>query len=156
VVASRPILAAVARRLSLGEYLLLGKGEENGGRDRPSILAAALEAVLGVVFLHYGYDRARKLAERLLAEDIAHFAAERSPDYKSLLQELGQRRFGVLPTYTLLESAGPEHEKVFTISVNLSGAKAVGRGRAKREAEQAAAKRLYLSLAELVDGEDRA
>jgi len=149
VVVSRPVLAEVARRLELGPLLLLGKGEEQaGGRERPSILAAALEALFGVVFLHLGYATARELAERLLGEEIERYAAERSPDYKSLLQELGQRRYGALPAYNLVESEGPEHKKVFTVSVELGGSKALGRGRSKKEAEQAAAKRLYLRLEE--------
>ncbi len=149
VVVSRPVLAEVARRLELGPLLLLGKGEEQaGGRERPSILAAALEALFGVVFLHLGYATARELAERLLGEEIERYAAERSPDYKSLLQELGQRRYGALPAYNLIESEGPEHKKVFTVSVELGGSKALGRGRSKKEAEQAAAKRLYLRLEE--------
>jgi len=149
VVVSRPVLAEVARRLELGPLLLLGKGEEQaGGRERPSVLAAALEALFGVVFLHLGYATARELAERLLGEEIERYAAERSPDYKSLLQELGQRRYGALPAYNLVESEGPEHKKVFTVSVELGGSKALGRGRSKKEAEQAAAKRLYLRLEE--------
>ena len=149
VVVSRPVLAQAARRLGLGEHLRLGRGEERvGGRDRPSILAAALEALLGAVFLAHGYPRARALAEELLGEEVARYAAERSPDYKSLLQELGQKRYGVLPAYNVVESTGPEHEKVFTVAVELGGSKAIGRGRSKKEAEQAAAKRLYLHLEE--------
>jgi len=113
VVVSRPVLAQAASRLGLGAHLLLGKGEElAGGRKRPSILAAALEALFGAVFL------------------------------------LGQRRYGALPAYDLVDSEGPEHEKVFTVSVELGGSKALGRGRSKKEAEQAAAKRLYLDLEE--------
>lgn len=147
VVVSRPVLAQAAHRLCLGDYLRLGKGEEQaGGRDRPSILAAALEALLGAVFLTHGYSRTRELVEDLLGKEIERYAAERSQDYKSLLQQLGQRRFGTLPAYTLVDSEGPEHEKVFTVAVELGGSQAVGRGRSKKEAEQAAAKRLYLHL----------
>lgn len=153
VVVSRPVLAQVARRLGLGEHLLLGRGEElAGGRERPSILAAALEALFGAVFLSHGYEEARGLAERLLGPEARRYAAERSPDYKSLLQELGQRRYGALPAYEVVQSEGPEHKKVFTVSVELGGSRAVGRGRSKKEAEQAAAKRLYLDLEEKLDG----
>jgi len=149
VVVSRPVLAQAARRLELESHLLLGKGEElAGGRERPSILAAALEALFGAVFLSHGYEQARALAERLLGQEAERYAAARSPDYKSLLQELGQRRYGALPAYDLVQSEGPEHDKVFTVSVELGGSKAVGRGRSKKEAEQAAAKRLYLDLEE--------
>ena len=149
VVVSRPVLAQAARRLGLGEHLRLGKGEEGaGGRDRPSILAAALEALLGAVFLTHGYPQARELVDNLLGNEIERYAAERSQDYKSLLQQLGQRRFGTLPAYSLVEQEGPEHDKVFTVAVELGGSQAVGRGRSKKEAEQAAAKRLYLRLEE--------
>ncbi len=154
VVVSRPVLAEVARRLSLGEYLLLGKGEEQaGGRERPSNLAAAFEALVGAVFLTHGYERSRELIEGLLGDEIDRYASQRVADYKSLLQELGQRRYGVLPAYSVIDSEGPEHRKVFTVSVELGGARAVGRGRSKKEAEQAAAKRLYLHLEESGDGE---
>lgn len=149
VVVSRPVLAQAAQRLGLADHLRLGRGEEQaGGRSRPSILAAALEALFGAVFLAHGYPQARDLAERILGAEVERYAAERSPDYKSLLQELGQKRYGKLPAYQLLDSQGPEHEKVFTVSVELGGSKAVGRGRSKKEAEQAAAKRLYLDLEE--------
>jgi len=154
VVVSRPVLAEVASRLELGEYLLLGKGEEQaGGRERPSNLAAALEALIGAVFLVHGYRESRRLIERLLGEEIARYAAQRVSDYKSLLQELGQRRYGTIPSYSVVGAEGPEHKKVFTVSVELGGERAVGRGRSKKEAEQAAAKRLYLHLEEDGDGD---
>ncbi|MCR4392545.1 MAG: ribonuclease III [Candidatus Acetothermia bacterium] len=156
VVVSQPVLAKVAEDLGLGPYLLLGKGEEeSGGRRRPSVLASALEAVVGVAFLHLGYAPARALVERLLGEEVQRYAGERPPDYKSLLQELAQARFGTLPNYELLQSEGPEHKKVFTVAATLAGVSASGRGRSKKEAEQAAAKRLYLRFLEALDEEGR-
>ncbi len=147
VVVSRPVLAQVARTMNLGDYLMLGRGEEqSGGRDRTSILAAAVEAVIGVVFLHAGYETASRFAVGLLAEEIVRASRERSEDYKSLLQELGHRRFGYAPAYRTKEAEGPEHRKVFTVEAELGGVRVVGRGRSKKEAEQAAAKRLYVQL----------
>lgn len=152
VLVSRPVLAEIARELGLGRYLLVSEGAEGlGVRERPSVLAAALEALIAVVFLKKGYGCARDLVERLYGERISRVAARRPEDYKSLLQELGQKRFGELPRYRLLEAEGPEHEKVFTVEVSLGGESAIGRGRNLKEAEQAAAKRLYLRLEELTD-----
>ncbi|MDD5452986.1 MAG: ribonuclease III [Candidatus Bipolaricaulis sp.] len=147
VVVSRPVLAEVAAGLGLGELLLLGRGAEEGGaRGRPSVLAAVLEAVVGAAFLHHGYPAALALAEALLGPRIAAHGAEGAPDYKSLLQELGQARFGELPRYEVIATEGPEHKKVFAVRASLSAGEAVGRGRSKKEAEQAAAKRLYVGL----------
>ena len=152
VLVSRPVLAEIARELGLEKHLLLSQGaEELGVRKRPSVLAAALEAVIAVVFLHKGYEYTRTLVERLYGARIERVAAKRPEDYKSLLQELGQKRFGELPRYRVLETEGPEHEKVFTVEASLGGESAVGRGRNLKEAEQAAAKRLYLRLEELTD-----
>jgi ribonuclease-3 len=146
VVVSRPVLAEVARRIGLGSHLLLGKGaEEAGARERPSVLASALEALLGAVFLAHGYQVTKDLVEKLFSEEINRYAQE-IPDYKSLLQELVQERFGNLPEYRVVAENGPEHKKIFTVEALAGGMKAVGRGRSKKEAEQAAAKRLYLSL----------
>ncbi len=147
VVVSQPVLAEVAQRLRLGKHLLLGKGaEEAGARERPSVLASALEALFGAAFLVHGYGKVRDLVEALFSEEIARYAQE-TPDYKSLLQELVQERFGSLPEYRVVAEEGPEHKKVFTVEVSAGGHSALGRGRSKKEAEQAAAKRLYLALA---------
>lgn len=146
VVVSRPVLAEVARRLDLGRHLLLGKGAEAAGaRERPSVLASALEALFGALFLAHGYPAVRDLVEKLFAEEIARYAQE-VPDYKSLLQELVQARFGSLPEYRVVAEEGPGHKKVFTVEAAAGGQRALGRGRSKKEAEQAAAKRLYLAL----------
>ncbi len=147
VVVSRPVLADVGRALDLGEHLVLGRGEEqSGGRGRSSIISAAVEALMGVVFLHKGYETARRLAVDLLAEEIERASQEESEDYKSLLQELGHREYGTVPVYRTMDSEGPEHRKVFTVEAQLGGVQVLGRGRSKKEAEQAAAKRLYIQL----------
>jgi ribonuclease-3 len=147
VIVSRPVLAEVATELGLGQLLFLGKGaEDSGGRSRPSVLASAFEAVMGAVFLHHGYNAALRLVDELLRTRIAADAAMSSPDYKSLLQELSQAQFGGLPQYEVVSSEGPEHKKVFAVQVSLPAGEATGRGRSKKEAEQAAAKRLYIKL----------
>lgn len=149
VVVSRPVLAQVAAELEIGPLLLLGKGtEEAGGRTRPSILAAALEALVGATFFHHGYEGARRLVENLLGERITSLGSETLPDYKSLLQEFAQAQYKELPSYSTLGAEGAEHTKVFTVRVRVHAEEAVGRGRSKKEAEQAAAKRLYLKLAQ--------
>ena len=146
VVVSRPVLAEVARRMGLGGHLLLGKGaREAGAQERNSVLAAALEALFGAVFWTHGYPAARDLAEKLLSPEIERYA-QATPDYKSLLQELVQARFGGLPEYRVVEEEGPEHKKVFTVEAWAGGQSTLGRGRSKKDAEQAAAKRLYLAL----------
>ncbi len=148
VAVSQPVLAEVAAGLALGELLLLGRGADEGGaRTRPSVLASALEAVVGAVYLHHGYRATRALAEALLGPQLVAAGAH-PPDYKSLLQELGQAKFGTLPQYEVIATEGPEHKKVFAVRVSLPAGEAVGRGRSKKEAEGAAAKRLYLQLGE--------
>ncbi len=154
VLVSRPVLAEIAQKLGLGEQLrVAASAEGSGARQRPSILGAALEALVGAVFLHHGYAGARQLVEHLLAERMKALQMQPPPDYKSLLQELAQARYHELPRYETVETEGAEHAKVFTVRVALGGEEAVGRGRTKKEAEQAAAKRLYLKLAEAAEGD---
>jgi ribonuclease-3 len=134
-------LAALSRQLGLGSSLLLGKGEEaTGGRDKTSILADALEAVIGAVYLDGGLDQVRRLILNLFRDRIADVqAGGRISDHKSRLQELAAREFGELPRYRISET-GPEHEKVFSARVSLGGAvMGEGIGRTKKEAEQSAA-----------------
>jgi len=151
VAVSRPILAEKAAALAFSDFLRLGRGEEaNGGRNRPTNLGNAFEALVAVIFLERGYGYAAKFIVRHLCDDIRRFVAEQSAtgDYKSLLQESAQRLFDCRPAYGVVNSAGKEHKKEFTISVSVAGHRGVGRGRSKKEAEQAAAKQLYLMLEE--------
>lgn len=151
VAVSRPLLAEKAEKLALADYLRLGKGEEaNDGRKRPSNMGNAFEALVGVIFLERGFPYAARFVLRYLKEDIERFLAEQSTsgDYKSLLQEAAQRLFDCRPTYKVVDTTGKEHRKEFTIEVSVAGHRGIGRGRTKREAEQAAAKRLYLMLEE--------
>ena len=151
VAVSRPMLDEKAGELELQRYLRLGKGEEaNGGRNRPNNLGNAYEALIAVLFLERGYRYAAKLVVRTLKKDLDRFLAEQSTtgDYKSLLQEAAQRMFSCRPVYAVERSRGKEHRKEFEVSVTVSGHHAVGRGRTKKDAEQAAAKQLYLTLEE--------
>jgi ribonuclease-3 len=139
---SAAALAEVARSVRLGAALSLGKGEEStGGRDKTSILADGMEAVIGGVYLDGGIGAATTLVLHLLDERIDDVLyGGLASDHKSRLQEYAARRFGQLPRYVLSED-GPEHEKRFAARVELAGeAWGEGEGRTKKEAEQAAAR----------------
>jgi ribonuclease III len=141
-------LAEVARGLQLGSVILLGRGEEmSGGRDKPSILADALEAVLGAVYLDLGLDAARRVIERLFWPRMEAYArGEGARDYKTILQELSSQDLRALPEYQLSDE-GPDHEKEFTATVFLAGEPwGTGRGRSKKEAEQRAAREAFEKL----------
>lgn len=141
-------LATIARELGLGEHVLLGRGEEqSGGRDKDSILADTLEAVLGAVYLDQGLDTAATLVRRLFADLLDDLSTRRaSLDYKTSLQELTAAELGSLPVYELSE-AGPDHEKHFTAVVHIGDEPlGQGEGRSKKEAEQAAAQKGYEEL----------
>jgi ribonuclease-3 len=141
-------LAEVAVTLNLGSALLLGKGEAaSGGREKPSILADAMEAVLGAVYLDGGWDAAVDLVMRLLADRIEEAAAgPGGQDYKTRLQELAAREFDQLPRYEV-DDEGPDHAKRFYARVQLAGVeRGRGEGRSKKQAEQAAAKAAWRDL----------
>ena len=143
------VLARKARELGLERWLLLGKGEEkSGGRDRPSILGTAYEALLGAIYVDAGYERARAVVEVHFTDDVIELLTVRPRDYKTELQELTQRLFRETPAYTLAEESGPEHEKRFVSEIAIGG-RWFGRGvgRTKKTAEQAAAMQALAALA---------
>ena len=143
-------LADVARSLGLGDIVLLGKGEElSGGRDKASILADALEAVFGAVYLDRGLDVSRELIERLFRPRMeAYVRGEGERDYKTILQELASQELRAMPEYRL-EERGPDHQKEFTATVFLAGeALGTGIGRSKKEAEQQAAREAHARISE--------
>lgn len=150
-------LAEVAAELSLGRSLMLGKGEDlSGGREKPSILADATEALIGAVYIDRGWSAARDLVMSLFGTRIEEAAAgPGGQDYKTRLQELSARHFDQLPRYSLRDE-GPDHAKEFEATVHLKGvAQGSGRGRSKKQAEQAAAKEAWQHLkATLERGED--
>lgn len=147
-VVSAAALAEVAAELDLGTAVLLGRGEDaSGGREKPSILADAMEAVIGAVYLDGGWDAARELVLGLLGDRIAAAAAgPGGQDYKTRLQELAARSFEALPEYTVVDE-GPDHAKRFYATVVLGGERrGDGEGRSKKQAEQAAARRAWEAL----------
>jgi ribonuclease III len=146
-------LADVARSLALGQLVLLGKGEEqSGGRDKSSILADALEAVFGAVYLDLGLGTATELIERLFRPRMeAYVRGEGDRDYKTILQELASQELRAMPDYRI-EERGPDHEKEFTATVFLAGEPmGTGNGRSKKEAEQQAAREAHRRLAARLD-----
>jgi ribonuclease-3 len=135
-------LAEVAASLDIGDALLLGKGEgQSGGREKPSILADAMEALIGAVYLDRGWRAADDLVMRLLGDRIEEAAAgPGGQDYKTRLQELCARRFDALPDYEVNDE-GPDHAKRFDAVVSVAGIRrGMGHGRSKKQAEQAAAR----------------
>ncbi|MBQ5326513.1 MAG: ribonuclease III [Oscillospiraceae bacterium] len=130
-------LASYSKEIKLGDFMLLGKGEEaTGGRNRPSILADAFEALIGAIFLDGGMDNAKKFVRRFL--DAAHLSLK---DYKTLLQEIIQKNPGERLSYVVTGESGPDHDKVFNVEVHLnSNVIGKGTGKSKKQAEQAAAK----------------
>lgn len=147
-------LAAVARRVALGEHLELGAGElASGGFRRESILADALEAVIAAVYLDAGWAACAETVASLLQPELAALALERdAKDAKTRLQEWVQGRHLPLPRYRSLAEEGPDHDRCYTIECEAGDPplRATGRGRSRREAEQAAAQ----ALLELLHADD--
>ena len=135
-------LYRVAQKLELGRFLRLGKGEEhNGGRERPSILSDAVEALIAALYLDGGMETAAGFIDRWLLSDLGDVEPVAFTDFKTALQELVQRHSGQTLSYELIGEQGPDHAKLFTVRVLLNG-ESVGQGdgRTKKEAEQSAAK----------------
>ena len=135
-------LAGIARGLYLGRYLYMGKGEEaGGGRERPTNLAGAFEALVGALFLDQGYGSAQQFVLRVLAQELSRVgstSAVKNP--KSTLQEAVQAKGLPTPTYRIVHVSGQDHARQFTVEVTVDG-KVVGRGVGSRksQAEQEAA-----------------
>ena len=138
----RDTLARVARVISLGDFLYLGKGEEaSGGRHKVSNLAAALEAVIAAIFLDRGLATTKEIILRLFNEEIERAVSQGAGvDYKSQLQELVQAKQQPPPVYELVEAVGPAHDRWFTVEVKISDTVlGKGSGRSKKMAETEAA-----------------
>jgi len=142
-------LYEVAKKLGLGRYLKLGRGEEaGGGRERTSILADATEAVFAAVYLDGGIQEASALIHRVLLDvEREEIVEERRRDYKTALQELIQRQADQVLSYRMIGEQGPDHAKIFQAEVLLNGEPlGSGFGRSKKEAEQSAAKAALKTL----------
>ncbi|SHH01672.1 RNAse III [Thermosyntropha lipolytica DSM 11003] len=137
-------LVKVAQKINLGDYLLLGKGEEkSGGRKRKSILADAVEAVIGAIYLDQGYEKARDFILLHLKDYIAESAQGDYCDYKSRLQEMVQAKSSENVSYSIIKETGPAHCKNFVAGVFFQGKLiATGEGKSKKEAEQNAAEKV--------------
>ena len=142
-------VARVARHLGLGDLLRMGRGEEmTGGRDKSSVLADALEAVIGAVYLSAGLPGALAVVDRLFGDLLQGVAEGKSgEDWKTRLQELVQTRLRQSPRYRVVSEEGPDHSKTFEVEVTVgSELFARARGRSKKEAEQAAARQTLTML----------
>ena len=141
---SEPVLSGVSRKLHIGDYLLLSKGEiVTGGRDRNSILGDAFEAILGAIYLDSGFFAAKEYVLFHLKEIIDHIDDfEEILDFKTILQEHCQKKFKEIPKYTLLGEEGPDHRKSFEMQVQIQDKVARAKGNNKKIAEQKAAKKL--------------
>ncbi len=148
-VVSTPSLARTARELGLGPVLLLGRGEElSGGRDKESILADAMEAVIAAVYLDAGWQRARELVNTHLADHALD--AQTAPgqhDYKTRLQERAAELGVCAPSYDM-ESSGPDHDRTYISTVTAGNAVGTGRGSSKKQAQQQAAQEALVLLQE--------
>ncbi len=146
----RDALAAVARQLELGRYLLMGPGElRSGGQSRDSTLADALEALLAAVYLDGGYEAARTLILRLFDERVRSLSPDaQEKDPKTRLQEYQQARGLPLPDYEITKVTGEPHDQTFTVRCSIPGSdrESSGSGASRRKAEQAAAKQLLANL----------
>ncbi|HVO67977.1 MAG TPA: ribonuclease III [Syntrophales bacterium] len=143
-------LADLARELNIGDFLLLGKGEEgSGGRTKNSILSNAFEAVAAAIYLDRGFEEVSKFLNRIFAPLIEEGTKSITyRDYKTALQEICQNRFKETPKYTLIRETGPDHDKVFEISLVVAGSiTATGMGKSKKEAEQQAAQKALEAIA---------
>jgi len=149
-VVNAEVLAEIAEEMEIGPALRLGKGEDaSGGREKPSILSDAMEAVIGAVYIDGGWDASAELVMRLLGTRIVDGAAgPGGHDFKTRLQELSARMHDELPRYRHV-SEGPDHAKRFSATVSVHGVP-VGRGegRSKKQAEQAAARMAWRRLSE--------
>jgi ribonuclease-3 len=149
VVVSEDILSEIALSLHIDEMLLLGKGEElSGGRAKKAILADALEAVIGALYLDSGYKTAFDFTGRCIQPEINKVSGENyHKDYKSLLQEYCQQKLHCYPQYVMIKRAGPEHDRTFWMEVRIGEtAYGTGAGRNKKSAEQEAARQTCRKL----------
>ena len=149
IVVSEDILSGAALELQIDTLLILGKGEElSGGRTKKAILADALEALIGAIYLDSGYKIAFAFVSRFISAEIKRVLENRhAQDYKSLLQEFCQKSYKNYPVYSLVKRSGPEHSRIFSMEVSVNG-KTFGPaiGKSKKSAEQEAAKLAYEAL----------
>lgn len=140
---SRHILLTIGKQIDLGQFIMLNQAEERaGGRQRPSIISDAFEAVIGAIYLDGGLEAAKRTVEKLVISQLDRvLAEEQHRNYKSMLLEYCQGRGWSGPVYHVTQEEGPDHEKIFTIAVRVNDeALGIGKGHSKKKAEQWAAK----------------
>ncbi|MDR1363862.1 MAG: ribonuclease III [Spirochaetaceae bacterium] len=143
IVVSEETLSGIARELQIDMMMILGRGEElSGGREKKALLADALEALFGALYLDSGFKTAFAFVSRCITPEIVKVRENRGKeDYKSRLQEICQRKFKGYPSYRLAKHSGPEHERFFWIEVSCGGKTfGPGMGKNKKHAEQEAAR----------------
>jgi ribonuclease-3 len=146
---SMQTLAGIALGLNLGEFLRMGRGEEqSGGREKPAILADTLEAIIGAVFFDSGYIAARAFVTRVFAEQMSSVTPKSSLDFKTLQQETLPAKKLTAPVYTLLRSEGQPHDRTFIVEASWSGGTSTGTGRSIKAAEMMAANEALKMIAE--------
>ena len=145
-------LSVLARQLDLGEYLYMGNGEDaNGGREKPSILSDAMEAVLAAIYMDGGYEAVKPIILKMYAEE-EKLLSWQVKDGKGALQEYTQGHDMGLPSYEIIEAYGPDHDRHFTAQVSIQGKPmAQGRGCSKKHAEMEAAKKAL----EILEGQNQ-
>ena len=137
---STATLAKIGETLNIGEFVRVGRGEEKtGGRKKQALLANTLEAVIAAVFLDGGYSAARVFLGRIFADELRNATPRNSIDYKTLLQELLQADKQSAPSYTVIQTDGPPHARVFSVEATWATGKARGHGNSIKSAEMMAA-----------------
>ena len=143
-------LSELSKKLGLGEYLVLGKGEDKGGtRARMSILSNVLESVIGSMYLDGGLKPVSKFISRIFKDKLKEISEETEVlgSYKNRLQHYTQTNYGCMPIYKVVSEKGPSHNKVYEVSVNFTGeVYGSGTGTSKKRAEQDAAKKALIKL----------
>ncbi len=148
-VVSEDVLAGIAKKLRIDNFILIGKGEEySGGRSKKAILADAMEAVIGAYYIDSGFKPAREFIRQQIIPEINKVLEDRhKKDYKTLLQEYVQKRFKTYPKYRVVQRKGPDHNRTFYIEVVVNNSiYGPGVGKNKKEAEQSAASIAYQAL----------
>lgn len=149
LVVSQQVLSRVAQRIRLGRFIRMSAAEErSGGRERPSILSDCLEALIGAIYLDAGFEEAMRFVRRFVLSGMNQFLQEEVfRNYKSELLEFAQARSWGNPVYRVIREEGPDHDKMFTVEVDVAGhARGIGRGRTKKLAEQQAAREALRQL----------
>ncbi len=150
-------LAKISQKLGISELIILGPGEEaTGGRKKPSILAGTFEAIIAALYLDLGFEKTFFILKKIFARLLPHATRGLLSDFKTVLQEYTQRHFKKTPVYELIKEVGPEHAKIFYVSLKLDEEIiATGRGRSKKAAEQDAAQKALKKLGVFYESRNR-